>query len=81
MIIIKRHKGLGDTVAAIAETVGIKTLVESITEDCGCGKRQESLNNPDLLINKLFYGTKQDIEVLRGQSEGSGEEKREPKRD
>jgi len=74
MIIIKRHKGLGDTVAAIAETVGIKTLVESITEDCGCGKRQESLNNPDLLINKLFYGTKQDIEVLRGQSEGSGEE-------
>jgi len=81
MIIIKNHKGLGDTVAAIAETVGIKTLVESITEDCGCGQRQESLNNPDLLINKMFYGTKQDIEVLRSQPEGSGEEKREPKRD
>jgi hypothetical protein len=74
MIIIRNHKGLGDTVAAIAETVGIKTLVESITEDCGCGQRQESLNNPNLLINKLLYGTKQDIEVLRGQSEGSGEE-------
>jgi len=81
MIIIRNHKGLGDTVAAIAETVGIKTLVESITEDCGCGQRQESLNNPDLLINKMFYGTKQDIEVLRSQPEGSGEEKREPKRD
>jgi hypothetical protein len=81
MIILKKHKGLGDTVAAIAETVGIKTLVESITEDCGCKERQEALNDPNLLINKLLYGTKQDIEVLRGQSEGSGEEKREPKRD
>lgn len=74
MIILKKHKGFGDTVAALAETTGIKTLVESITEDCGCQERQASLNNPDLLINKLFYGTKQDIEVLRGQSEGSGEE-------
>jgi hypothetical protein len=74
MLIIRNHRGLGDTVAAIAETVGIKTLVESITEDCGCKERQASLNNPELLINKLFYGTKQDIEVLRSQSEGSGEE-------
>jgi hypothetical protein len=74
MIVIKRHKGLGDTVAAIAEATGIKAVVESITDDCGCQERQASLNNPDLLINKLFYGTKQDIEVLRGQPEGSGEE-------
>ena len=74
MIILKKHKGLGDTVAALAEATGIKTLVESITEDCGCQERQASLNNPDLLINKLFYGTKQDIEVLRSQPEGSGEE-------
>jgi hypothetical protein len=74
MIVIKRHKGLGDTVAAIAEATGIATLVNAAIEDCGCGQRQEALNNPDLLINKLFYGTKQDIEVLRGQPEGSGEE-------
>jgi hypothetical protein len=74
MIILKKHKGLGDTVAALAETTGIKSLVESITEDCGCQERQASLNNPDLLINKMFYGTKQDIEVLREQSESSGEE-------
>ena len=68
MLIIRKHKGLGDTVAALAEATGIKTLVESITEDCGCKERQASLNNPDLLINKLFYGTKQDIEVLRDSS-------------
>jgi hypothetical protein len=74
MIIIRNHRGLGDTVAALAEATGIKAVVESITDDCGCQERQTSLNNPDLLINKLFYGTKQDIEVLRGQPEGSGEE-------
>jgi hypothetical protein len=74
MIVIKRHKGLGDTIASFTEATGIKAVVESITEDCGCQERQASLNNPDLLINKLFYGTKQDIEVLRGQPEGSGEE-------
>ena len=74
MLIIRNHKGIGDTIASFTETTGIKALVESITEDCGCQERQASLNNPDLLINKLFYGTKQDIEVLRSQPDGSGEE-------
>jgi len=81
MIILKRHKGLGDTIAAITEATGIKAVVEAVTEDCGCQERQASLNDPNLLINKILYGTKQDIEVLRSQPEGSGEEKREPKRD
>jgi hypothetical protein len=74
MIILKKHKGLGDTIASFTEATGIATLVNAAIEDCGCKERQEALNNPELLINKLFYGTKQDIEVLRGQSEGSGEE-------
>ena len=74
MLIIRNHRGLGDTVAAVAAATGIKALVEAVTEDCGCQERQASLNNPNLLINKLFYGTKQDIEVLRSQSDGSGEE-------
>jgi len=76
MIIIKKHKGFGDTVAAVAEVTGIKSLVESITEDCGCNERKEKLNNPNLLINKIFYGTEQDIQVLRKQPESSGEEER-----
>ena len=62
MIIIKRPKGLGDTIAAITKATGLDKLV---TEDCGCNKRKEAWNNPDLLINKIFYGTEQDIEVLR----------------
>jgi hypothetical protein len=74
MLIIRNHKGLGDTIASFTEATGIATLVNAAIEDCGCKERQEALNNPELLINKLFYGTKQDIEVLRGQSEGSGEE-------
>jgi hypothetical protein len=74
MLIIRNHKGLGDTIASFTEATGIATLVNAAIEDCGCGQRQESLNNPELLINKLFYGTKQDIEVLRSQSEGGGEE-------
>jgi hypothetical protein len=70
MIIIKRHKGIGDTVAAITKATGLDKLVG---EDCGCDKRKEDWNNPDLLVNRIFYGTKQDVEVLREQSEGSGE--------
>lgn len=73
MIIIKRHKGFGDTVAAITKATRLDKLVG---EDCGCGARQEAWNDPGLLVNRIFYGTKQDVEVLREPSEGSGEEER-----
>jgi hypothetical protein len=73
VIIIKRHKGIGDTVAAITKATRLDKLVG---EDCGCGERQEAWNDPRLLVNRIFYGTKQDVEVLREQSEGSGEEER-----
>ena len=70
LIIIKKHKGIGDTVAAITKATGLDKLVG---KDCGCPERQEAWNDPELLVNRVFYGTKQDIEVLREQSEGSGE--------
>jgi hypothetical protein len=71
MLILKnKHKGLGDTIASITKATGLDKLVG---EDCGCPERQEMLNNPDLLINKIFYGTEQNIEVLREEPEGSGE--------
>lgn len=73
MIIIKRHKGIGDTVAAITKATRLDKLVG---ENCGCGERQEAWNDPNLLVNRIFYGTKQDVEVLREQSEGGGEEER-----
>ena len=69
-MLILKNKGLGDTIASITKATGLDKLVG---EDCGCKQRQQKLNNPDLLINKIFYGTEQDSEVLQGESEGSGE--------
>jgi glycerol dehydrogenase-like iron-containing ADH family enzyme len=41
-------RGLGDTIAKITEATGIKKVVDTIAEatgvDCGCPKRQETLN-------------------------------------
>ena len=44
----KKSKGLGDTVAKITKVTGIKKVVDTVVEktgkDCGCGKRQDTLN-------------------------------------
>jgi hypothetical protein len=62
--VIKRHKGLGDTVEFLAEKTGIKYAVNKavelgIIEDCGCEERKQSLNE------LVPYGNKrEDSEVL-----------------
>ena len=52
-------KGLGDTIEKITTATGIKKAVDTVSKvtgrDCGCGRRKEKLNNPDLLVNKVFY--------------------------
>jgi hypothetical protein len=54
-----KSQGLGDTIEKITTATGIKKVVEKISEatgkECGCKKRKEILNNPNLLINKTFY--------------------------
>jgi hypothetical protein len=44
----KKSKGLGDTVAKITEATGIKKVVKTVSKavgkDCGCAKRQDTLN-------------------------------------
>jgi len=44
----KQSKGLGDTVAKITKATGIKKVVDTVAKatgkDCGCGKRQDTLN-------------------------------------
>ena len=77
MIIIKKHKGIGDTVAAITKATGLDKLVG---KDCGCPERQEAWNDPELLVNRVFYGTKQDIEVLRDSPGRSRAEEGESKK-
>lgn len=54
-----KSKGLGDTIEKITVATGVKRIVEKISEatgkDCGCNKRKEDFNNPNLLVNKIFY--------------------------
>lgn len=43
------HKGLGDTIAALAESFKLDKAAQKIAqaagkEDCGCKKRQQKLN-------------------------------------
>ena len=44
----KKSKGLGDTVAKITKATGIKKVVDTVAKatgrDCGCDKRQSTLN-------------------------------------
>lgn len=44
-----KSKGLGDTVAKVAESLGLNTIAESVAKamgksDCGCNKRKQKLN-------------------------------------
>lgn len=41
---VAKDKGLGDTVARVARVTGIKKIVNSVSSDCGCDKRQAKLN-------------------------------------
>ncbi len=44
----RKSKGLGDTVAKITKVTGIKKVVNKVAKatgkDCGCNKRQDTLN-------------------------------------
>jgi hypothetical protein len=54
-----KSKGLGDVIEKITTSTGIKTVVDKVSEvtkvPCGCGQRKETLNNPNLLINKILF--------------------------
>ena len=44
----KKSKGLGDSIEKFTKATGIKKVVNTVSKitgkDCGCGKRQDSLN-------------------------------------
>ena len=55
-----KSRGLGDIIDKFTTKTGIKKAVKVISEavgidDCGCDKRKENLNSPNLIINKTFY--------------------------
>ena len=43
-----KSKGLGDSIEKFTKATGIKKVVNTVSKitgkDCGCGKRQDSLN-------------------------------------
>jgi hypothetical protein len=70
--VIRKHKGLGDTVEFLTEVTGIAYAVRMAEEhglisDCGCTGRKKWLNE------NVSYGRK-DSEVLQGEPGGEQEE-------
>lgn len=60
MTVKKEVHGFGDALLNFNKKVGIAAIADSVAklagyEDCGCAERAEPLNNPDLLINKVFF--------------------------
>jgi len=41
----QESKGLGDIVEKITEVTGVKKVVDSLTDDCGCNDRKKNWNN------------------------------------
>lgn len=64
--VIKKHKGVGDTVESILKVTGVHYIANAIKngdpmEPCKpCEARKKAMNDPDLLINKMLYGTRKD---------------------
>lgn len=60
MPIERRTQGFGTDVARVAKFVRADIAADKIAkalgyDDCGCAARAEALDNPDLLVNKIFY--------------------------
>jgi|TARA_R110000744_G_scaffold65085_5_gene133755 hypothetical protein len=67
----KKSQGFGDSMAKIAKAIAADKAADKIAkalgmEDCGCDGRKDKLNNPDLLVNKIFYkNTEQDENIKK----------------
>ena len=60
MAIEKKTHGFGSDLAKAAKLIKADIAADKIAkalgyEDCGCAGRAEALNDPDLLVNKIFY--------------------------
>jgi len=72
MSIEKRTEGFGSNIAKITRFVRADIAADKIAkalgyDDCGCSKRAESLNDPELLVNKIFYKNKDNNEDIKKQ--------------
>ena len=70
MAIEKKSEGFGSDIAKVAKFIHADQAALRIAralgyEDCGCGPREEALNDPNLLINKVFYKNKEQDEDIK----------------
>jgi hypothetical protein len=72
MAIEKKNHGFGSDLAKAAKIIKADVAADKIAkalgyEDCGCSGRAEALNNPNLLVNKIFYKNQEDNEINKEQ--------------
>jgi len=72
MAIEKRTQGFGTDLSKAARFVRADIAADRIAkalgyEDCGCAARAEALDNPDLLVNKIFYKKQEDNDINKEQ--------------
>jgi hypothetical protein len=72
MDIEKRTHGFGSDLARAAKLIKADIAADRIAkalgyEDCGCSARAAALDNPDLLVNKIFYKNQEDNEINKEQ--------------
>lgn len=65
MAIEKKTHGFGSDLAKAAKFVRADIAADRIAkalgfEDCGCAGRAEALDDPNLLVNKIFYKNQED---------------------
>jgi hypothetical protein len=72
MAIEKKTHGFGTDLAKAARFVRADIAADRIAkalgyDDCGCSGRAEALDDPDLLVNKIFYKNKDNDEINKEQ--------------
>jgi len=72
MDIEKRTHGFGSHIAKATKLIKADIIADKIAkalgyEDCGCAGRATVLDNPDLLVNKIFYKNQEDDEINKEQ--------------
>ena len=55
-----KSTGLGDDIAKVTKFIKADVAAEKVSrmlgyKSCGCTERQQALNKPELLVNKVFY--------------------------
>jgi hypothetical protein len=73
MAIEKKTHGFGSDLAKAAKFVRADIAADKIAkalgyDDCGCSGRAAALDNPDLLVNKIFYKNQEDDEINEEQN-------------